>query len=234
MFRILSKIADYFYIDTAVESNSIQSIEETSPFTDYEVVCRILGKKFCSDFSKSMEEIKETLFIKIFHEKISPPDVDKILKIIDLLPDERKKDLFYRDICEVSLQKKNLDQALSIITLIKDKYISSKLLEMLSLSLFEEGRLAESLKVVRSMPFDSTKAIILRKLCIEVAATNPSICFRIIDHFPESELSFKDGTLMELMHIFADRAASANNPREKLACNQLALRFGQMLEYRRF
>lgn len=235
MFRILSRITDYFYITDSVENNNIQSIEkpseEPSNLSDYEVICMILGKEFCPDLSKSIEEIKKALFLKIFHEKITSQNVATILKIVDSLPDERSKALFYKDICEVYLQKKNFDQALHITTFIKDKYIASNLLETLSLDLFREGRLAEALQVVNSIHSDAKKAIILRNMCIEVASEKPSACFHIIDCFPQSEQRFKDGTLTELMHMFIDRAESTKIAEKKSACNQLALRFGKMLEY---
>lgn len=231
MFSIIYNITDYFYITYPIKDNNIQSIEERSNLSDYQVICKILEKEFSSDLSKSIEEIKEALFLKVFHEKISSQNVATILKIVDSLPDNKNKDLFYRDICEVYLQKKNFDQALFSTTFIKDEYMTSKLLETLSLDLFEEGRFAEALKIANSIHFDRIKASVLRKICIEVASENPSACFEIINCFPASEQSCKDSTLTELMFLFAERVASAKTAQEKLLCSKLTVQFGEMLEY---
>lgn len=153
------------------------------------------------------------------------------MKIVDSLSDERNDDLFYKDICEVCLQKKNFDQALYSTTFIKNKYIASNLIEILSLDLVNEGRLAEALRVVNSMDFDSKKAMILRKLCVEVASQNPYACFPIIACFPESEQCYRDATLIELTQIFTVRKESTNFAKEKFVCNQLVLRCMKMLDY---
>lgn len=231
MFSIISNIVDYFYITNPIEDN-IESTEDLSNVSDHEVVCKILEKEFCPNLSRSIEEIKEALFLKVFHEKISTQNVARILKIVGSLPDNKTKDLFYRDICELYLEKKNFDQALFSTTFIKDEYMASKLLETLSLDLFGEGRFDEALKIANSIHFDTTKAFVLRKMCIELASQNPSSCFRIIDCFPESEQWCKDATLSELMFSFVELGEKAKTEEGKRVCNQLALQFGNMIEYR--